>query len=351
MIVTIMNEMVARGHEVALFTWDRDGVESFYPMRPEIRWYRLAQGDFKQRAGLWLRLQRAPRVRKMVRDFHPDVIAAFQGGAFRGMRFYTAGMGIPVVAAERTAPSLFEHAGTEQKRQIELFAFRFAKTIAVQFERYRRDYPAYLQDRIVETPNPVTPAEKFAEPGTAIGGRYRLLSVGRLSFQKNFEVLIRAFSLLEQRFADWDLRIVGEGDERQALEAVIAEYPGLAGRVALPGAKADVASEYAAAHLFCLPSRWEGFPNALSEALAHGLPSVGFAECSGVPDLILEGQSGVLARGMNDPETLAAALAELMADHERRKAMGNQATASMAQYSPERCFDQWEKVLTDAARR
>ncbi|MCP8882613.1 glycosyltransferase family 4 protein [Devosia sp. XJ19-1] len=349
MIIAIMNEMARRGHEVALFSWDHAAAEAFYPIDPRVQWFKLDLGNPAQRAGLGLRLQRAPNVRRIVKAFAPDVIVGFQGGAFRPMAFYTLGHGIPVVAAERTAPSLYEHAGTERKRQIELFSFRFAKTITVQFDRYRLGYPAFLQDKIVETPNPVAVASRHANPGApGANGRYTLLSVGRLSYQKNYDVLLEAFARLADRFSLWDLRIVGEGEDRAKLEAMIAATPALKGRVALPGATQDVATQYAAAQLFCLPSRWEGFPNALAEALAHGLPSVGFENCSGVPDLIAAGQSGVLAPGMNDANALAEALAKLMDDPQGRTAQGQYAVESMQRYSPDRCFDQWESVLLKA---
>jgi glycosyltransferase involved in cell wall biosynthesis len=352
MIIAIMNEMARRGHEVALFSWDHAEAKAFYPLDPRVQWFKLDRGNPAKRAGLGLRLQRAPKVRRIVKAFAPDVIVGFQGGAFRPMAFYTLGYGIPVVAAERTAPSLYEHAGTERKRQIELFSFRFAKTMTVQFDRYRSGYPAYLQDKIVETPNPVSVATRHAVPGSpGPDGRNTLLSVGRLSYQKNYDVLLNAFALLANRFPDWDLRIVGEGDDRAKLETMIVSTPALQGRVALPGATQDVAAQYAAAQLFCLPSRWEGFPNALAEALAHGLPSVGFENCSGVPDLIAEGRSGALATTMNDANALAEALAKLMGDPQARTAHGQYAIESMQRYSPEQCFDRWEKVLTDAVVR
>ncbi len=352
MIILIMNEMVRRGHEVALFSWDHAEAEAFYSLDSAVKWYKLDLGNPARRAGLGLRLQRAPKVRSMVKNFAPDVITGFQGGAFRAMWLYTLGLGIPVVAAERTAPSLYEHASSERNRRIELLSFRFAKTITVQFDRYRAGYPPYLQHKIVETPNPVPTADKYATPGMAgPDGRHTLLSVGRLGYQKNYQVLLGAFERLSGQFPNWDLRIVGEGEDRADLEARIAASPTLSGRVFLPGATRDVASQYAAAHLFCLPSRWEGFPNALAEALAHGLPSVGFADCSGVPDLIADGQSGVLARRMNDATSLAEGLASMMADPKGRTEAGQKAKASMEQYRPERCFNQWERVLVDARRK
>ncbi|MCF6368151.1 glycosyltransferase [Rhizobium halophilum] len=346
MIIAIMNEMVERGHEVALFTWDRAEGRAFYPMRPEIRWYKLGLGDPARRAGMALRLQRAAKVRSMVKEFGPEAIVGFQGGAFRAMLAYTWGLGIPVVAAERTAPSLYEHASTEWNRRIELLSFRFAAAIAVQFDRYRSSYPNALQSKIVETPNPVATAERHAEPGVpGPDHRFTLLSVGRLGYQKNFDVLLEAFEVLADRFPEWDLRIIGEGEDREKLEAKIRASPRLINRVSLPGATKDVASCYVAAHLFCLPSRWEGFPNALAEALAHGLPAVGFAGCSGVADLIETGTTGWLADGVNNAESLAHALAEAMEATERRTSMGAFAVQAMRRYAPSECYDRWEALL------
>jgi glycosyltransferase involved in cell wall biosynthesis len=349
MIIAIMNEMVERGHDVALFTWDRADGQAFYPMRPEIRWYKLGMGDPARRAGVALRLQRTARVRQMVKQFQPEVIIGFQGGAFRAMLAYTFGLGIPVIAAERTAPSLYEHASTDWNRRIERFSFRFAAAITVQFERYRESYPAYLQSKIAETPNPVTPASQQARPHIPNADeRFTLLSVGRLGYQKNFDVLLKAFEQLANRFPDWDLVIVGEGEDRDKLEAMVATSTRLAGRAFLPGVSKDVASHYAAAHLFCLPSRWEGFPNALAEAQAHGLPAVGFAGCSGVADLIEDQTTGWLATGVGNPISLAHSLAEAMDAHERRASMGVVATRSMLRYTPTKCFDRWEAVLRNA---
>ncbi|WP_417310472.1 glycosyltransferase family 4 protein [Devosia sp.] len=349
MIITIMNEMVSRGHDVALFSWDLESAEAFYPIDPRVKWFRLGLGAPSQRAGLGLRLKRAPKVRKLVESFKPDVLVGFQGGVFRAMLLYTFGLGIPVVAAERTAPSLYDYASTQRNRLIELLSFRFAKTIAVQFERYRDAYPKYLQGKIVETPNPVALAEKLAAPGRpGANGRYTLLAVGRLGYQKNFQVLLRAFETLAQRFPDWDLRIVGEGEDRVELEAMVASRTALLGRVSLPGATTDIASTYASSHAFCLPSRWEGFPNALAEALAHGLPCVGFEDCSGVRDLINDGRTGILATGNNDANSLSGALSKLLNDPNGRTELGTRAVESMQKYDPKSCFDRWEMVLRDA---
>jgi glycosyltransferase involved in cell wall biosynthesis len=347
MIISIMNAL-SPGHEVSLLTWDSDRATTFYPMAAEISWHRIDMGDPRVKAGLGTILARLAKVRRLVNDVAPDVIVCFQGGSFRAMQLYTAGLGIPLIAAERTSPSLYDHANSSRLRFVERQAFRFARRITIQFERYRDLYPAYLRARMVTIPNPVPQAARLARPDAAgAEGRWRVLSVGRLGYQKNFSVLMDAFAGLAEGFLDWDLRIVGEGEDRGALEAQLARLPGLKGRVSLPGATREMEEEYAAAHLFCLPSRWEGFPNALAEALAHGLPAVGFAGCDGVPDLIEPGQNGALATGNRDAAALADALAPLMADAEKRSALGRNAVASVAGYRPEEIFGLWEKVLRE----
>jgi glycosyltransferase involved in cell wall biosynthesis len=346
MIISIMNAMAERGHDVSLLSWDGAAATAFYPMSPDVTWRRLDMGDHGSKAGMGQIAARLPVIRGLVKGLSPDVIVCFEGGSFRAMQLYTAGLGIPLVAALRTAPTLYDH--NWRLRFIECQAFRFARRIAVQFERYRDLYPAYLRPRIVTVPNPVAEARVLARPDVPAGnGRFRLLSVGRLNYQKNYAVLIEAFARLAPRFPDWDLRIVGEGEDRNELEAHVFRLPELAGRVALPGTTAEVDTEYAAAHLFCLPSRWEGFPNALAEALAHGLPAVGFLGCAGVPDLIDAGGTGALAAGNGDASALADALASLMAEADRRAAMGRAAVASVAAYRPEAMFDLWEATLRE----
>jgi glycosyltransferase involved in cell wall biosynthesis len=350
MVISIMNAMVARGHDVSFFSWDTAGAISFYPMAPSIRWFRLNRGDPQNKAGVRLVLARLPIIRRMVKEFKPDVIVCFQGGSFLAMQLYTAGLNVPLIAAERTAPTLYDYAGTPRQRFIEHQMFRFATRIAVQFERYVDYYPNYLRSLLVTIPNPVPEAAVKAQPAIpSENGRWLLLSVGRLGYQKNYSVLVEAFASIATRFPDWDLRIVGSGEDRPALEALIAQRPDIASRVTLPGVATDIYREYAAAHLFCLPSRWEGFPNALAEALAHGLPAVGFADCAGVADLIQPGRNGSVAAGNGDPAALAEALKPLMDAPGLRARLGVGAVESVVSYKLEDMVDLWESTLRSCA--
>jgi glycosyltransferase involved in cell wall biosynthesis len=349
MVITIMNALAARGHRVELLTWDKRDAAAFYPIDPSIVWHRLALGDPDRKAGASLVLRRAERVRAILRRQRPQSVTCFQDGPFIATRLYALGLGIPILAAERNAPTRFDFTRAGRRRDLVLQSLRLAKRVIIQCESYRALYPDYLRRRIVTIPNPVFPARLRARPEVAgPDGRLRLLSVGRLSYQKNYGALVEAFVSLAPRFPEWDLTIVGDGEERASLERLIAEK-GLGARVKLPGASTAVEQLYAGAHLFALPSRWEGFPNALAEAMSHGLPAVGFEGCAGVRDLISPGRTGALAAGNGDAGSLAGALAALMADASARAAIGRAAAAGIAAFDPDQVFDCWEQVLGEAA--
>lgn len=349
MVAAVMNALVARGHSINLFTWDSDQSIAFYPMASEITWHQLNMGNPLVKAGLPLRVRRALTVRNLMKEFQPDVIVCFQAGPFMAIRTYTAGMSIPVLAAERNAPTRFDHTSGGPWRSLTYNGLRFAKCILIQFESYREHYPAFLRNRIVVIPNPVFPAHGRARSEACdVKGRFRILSVGRLSYQKNYSVLIEAFAILAPIFPEWDLALIGEGEDRGMLEKLISKKE-LMTRISMPGTCTTVSTWYTSSHLFCLSSRWEGFPNALAEALSHGLPSIGFVGCAGMQDLIVPGKNGLLAEGNGDPLTLAKALEKLMASTEVRSAMGKRAVESVKAYDPDEVFSLWEHVLMKIA--
>jgi len=350
MIATVMNALCARGHRIDFMTWDRKGATSFYPLAPEVTWHRLDKGDPSVAASHLLKIRRARTIRTLMRTRNPNAIVCFQDGPFIAMRGYTIGMGIPVFAAERNAPTRFDYTSAAQGPTLSFNAMRFAARVLIQCESYRALYPPFLHERIVTIPNPVFQAEFHSRPEVPDSrGRFRILSVARLSYQKNPVILLEAFSTIAARFPEWDLVLVGEGENRTALQKLIGEK-GLAARVSLPGATASVSDWYAASHLFCLSSLWEGFPNAMAEAMAHGLPCVGFAGCAGVRDLIAHGENGLLADGNNDAQSLSKALAAMMASEEMRRRFGQKAVQSVGPYAPERIFSLWEQTLREGAR-
>jgi glycosyltransferase involved in cell wall biosynthesis len=169
-----------------------------------------------------------------------------------------------------------------------------------------------------------------------------VLAVGRLARQKGFDVLLEAAALMAAEAA---VAIAGEGPERGTLEEGIRRL-GLAGRVTLLGFRADVRALLAAADAVCMPSRWEGSPLALHEALAAGRPVVASA-VGGIPALA---GAGALLVPPEDPRRLADALDAVMGDAGLRGRLRAGALAAAAAWpdaaaTARRIADLYEELL------
>jgi acetyltransferase-like isoleucine patch superfamily enzyme len=165
---------------------------------------------------------------------------------------------------------------------------------------------------------------------------------------KQFSMLIAAFAVLSRAFPQWRLQLCGDGESRSAYEKLIASL-GLEEKVSLPGMLPEMAEEYAAANIFCIPSRFEGFPMVLLEAMSHGLPCVGFAECCAVKTTLRHGRIGLLAPEMT-VKSLVETLRPLMQSSPLRKAMGAAALENSQAYLPETVYPQWETLIEQTAR-
>jgi glycosyltransferase involved in cell wall biosynthesis len=171
------------------------------------------------------------------------------------------------------------------------------------------DVTGLPRERIDVIHNPVVTPELQAlkrgevdDPWLAPGQPPVLLGVGRLTAQKDFPTLLRAFARV-RRERSARLLILGEGEEREALEALVREL-GLSDCVRLPGFAANPYACMSRATLFVLSSRWEGLPTVLIEALACGLPIVSTDCPSGPQEILAGGRFGALVP-VRDEQALA----------------------------------------------
>jgi GalNAc-alpha-(1->4)-GalNAc-alpha-(1->3)-diNAcBac-PP-undecaprenol alpha-1,4-N-acetyl-D-galactosaminyltransferase len=344
MMLGLAQGMSDRGHDVHIVSWDCSGAEVFYPLTGDVHWHRLGFDSGWRDKG-----RRTLALSRLLTQIRCQVFVGFVMSADKTVYVACLLAGVPIIVAERNSPDMYDLKLGPITKAFYMGLLGLAKRVVIQVESYRKGYPHWLDRRIEVIPNPVNPAMMLARPAERGVAGWVLLCVARLEDQKNLEVLIRAFSMVAEEFVDWHLRIVGEGSKRGVLEQLIAQLA-LTGRVVLPGAVTTVKQEYAGAHLFCLSSRWEGFPNALAEAMAHGLPAVGFAGCSGVNAMIDDDIDGLLAPGNGDASALAEALKTLMADPERRARMGEQAEFVSKRFRPEHITDRWETLLLQTVK-
>jgi glycosyltransferase involved in cell wall biosynthesis len=157
-------------------------------------------------------------------------------------------------------------------------------------------------------------------------GRCLIGAVGRLSAEKGFDILIRATDQLLKMGRDIELMIVGDGEHKDHLQALISAL-GRHDRIHLLGYRADVKEIYPAMDIFALSSLREGLPNVLLEAMAMEVPVVA-TRVAGIPQLIQDGSNGLLVEPASEP-TLTDALTRLMADPSLRARLRQAARATI----------------------
>lgn len=192
-------------------------------------------------------------------------------------------------------------------------AFVVAPSQKVYFEGI-----APLRNRVTWVPNPVRKFEQRVSERDDGEETIRFLSVGRLSYQKGYDNLIRAFSIVSKAVRSATLEIVGYGSEREALLAQIEDL-GLSEKVSITYLGSSPEPAFASADIFVSSSRWEGWPIVIMEALSFGLPVIAMNCDYGPRDVLVDDRLGVLADNGN-VEALAGQMIEYAGSlHELRR--------------------------------
>ena len=199
----------------------------------------------------------------------------------------------------------------------------------VQTEGIAQGVRAHFGAPVYVLPNPIRLASWGGEP-RAEQATKRIVAAGRLVPQKGFTALITSFAALADDYPDWQLMIYGEGRDRAALESA-ARRLSLGDRVVLPGVSKDMRAAFAAADLFVLPSRYEGYPNVLLEALASGCAVIATDCPGGTAEILGGGKYGVLVEPEN-PAALTTELQRMMSNQALRRqfaAQGREAVSAL----------------------
>lgn len=336
MTLLIAKGLATRGHKVVIASIDSAEAKPFYEWPEEVVWEKISFGDAEVKAGTKIRMQRAIALRNIVKKYQISTAIGFQVGSFALIRFATAGLRIRVVAAERNAPTLFNFIRHGRfKRFFANLILLNASGIAVQFSSYKFHYPWYLREKILYTPNPVLPPARIKHMLPRDSSRIRLLFVGRLTFQKNLQVLIKALHLSSSMYS---LTVIGDGPDLKICRELALE---LGVSVDFLPPSRDLSDFYLNADFLVLPSRWEGFPNVVAEALSFGLPVIGFASCSGIPELIENKVNGFVCEGAMNEFSLASGISRATELEFDPRIVAE----SISQYSLDSFVDSWERVL------
>jgi glycosyltransferase involved in cell wall biosynthesis len=336
-MLSLAQQFQAKGYEVLLVTSYRDLDE--YEIPDNIRVCALERERIVQ-SRIRRNLTRIRKLRKLCRQEKPDVLISFlQEPNFRSI---CAAIGLPIknVISVRNDPNM-EYAG-KIGRFVGKWILPTADGCVFQTKEAMRWFPKRLQQKSILIPNAV--ADVFYETPRKLRPN-DIVSVGRLSAQKNHALLIEAFGDIADRFPETNLRIYGTGDLEDELRNRIDRL-NLNDRIFLMGTTDHVEEVLAGAKVFVLPSNYEGMPNALMEALAMGVPSIAAdCPCGGPRMLIRDKENGFLFP-VGDRRALAELLAELLSDEEKREHVGEAARVRAKEFHPQKVFTIWEDYIT-----
>jgi glycosyltransferase involved in cell wall biosynthesis len=270
----------------------------------------------------------------------------------------TVCLGTPVIVRERTTP--WRHELGQIWRLFRWLLYPFAERVVVQTEAVRRAMKYVSKNRLEVIPNPAPPADgdvrscgyrksSEAELRNWLGAQSYVLAVGRLEPVKGFDLLLRAYAEVVDSIGDTKLVILGEGTQRAALAHLAVEL-GISRKVFMPGLVDNPILFMRGAEAFVLSSRFEGFPNALLEAMSVGTPAISFDCEHGPADLIRSGHNGLLVPP-EDVGALAAAMRFLLADRTARAKLGAAATEVSQRFSVEAVMTRWSTLVREVVCR
>lgn len=340
----LADRLLGRGHDVLVLTPGRK--------RPAEPWVRVVGRPIdipynRSSAPICPSPMSARRVGDELRSFRPDVVHAHEPLTPSTSFFVTLRARIPVVATFHSGASrslLFDLAAPLLRRVARRISVRIAVSRAAESFAASRIGGVF---RIV--PNG-TDVEAFAHatPIELPPGR-RLLFVGRLDPRKGFRTAVRAFGLLAGRYEDLRLVAAGDGDDRDAVEALpptVRERVHLAGHVP----NRELPPYHAAADVFVAPSvGGESFGMVLVEAMAAGLPVVA-SDIAGYREVVRDGLDGILV-APEDPGALAEAVGRLLDDPSLAEGLSREARARAHEFSWEVVTGRLEAIYREAAGR
>lgn len=307
-----------------------------YHVNSSIKLYKFI---YEKRNRILRWLEKISKTRKIIKKGNYDYIISFMHEININVLISSFGLHTPVIVSERNNPSARKE--NIFQRKITNHIYKMAQTIVLQTNQVKEQYPKYLYKKCVIIPNPIS----ANIPAPYEDNRQKIIiAVGRLCEQKNFTMLINAFSKIDKKLSEYQLYIYGDGPLRRELEGQVASLH-LENKVFLSGYIDNVNEIMKTASLYISSSNYEGISNAMLEALAMGVPTI-CTDCpvGGAAMVIKDHENGILIP-VGDENKLTASINEVLGNIDLLNELSQNAVGVKKTYSLDKIFKKWENLI------
>lgn len=373
-LCNMANEFIDRGYEVSVVCCDKNNGLPFYYLNKSVNFVNLNGSGKEYKVPLYLKFEREckrvfgilkkddfrikckyynilNRLEKLINEINPNIIITYDTDSLYVLKTLLDNKFPTIAMLHLDAKVIFNK---DMSKEL-LKSFNKVNYIQVLNEsnidiikKYCNNVPIIYIPNVVQCNTQIKSYNVY----------HKVITVGRITKEhKRQYLLLDAFNKIKDEQPKWTIEVVGgtwsTRDDNYKKELIkFTEDNNFKSRVVFTGSITNVIERLQQSDIFAFPSAYEGMPLALTEAMAAGLPAIGYKSCPSVNKLIVDGYNGFLCEdGIDD---FAEKLKILMEDAELRKKMGQNARESMKQFAPEKIWNEWEalinKVVTESKK-
>lgn len=303
-VVTVLaNELINQGHNVDIIVYFKKEEEYFVSDKVNVIYLTQNEQNYDKTS----HIKRFLLIRKIIKSEKPDYVIPFLWYVGVHICISLIGLDFKLIQTVRNNPSMVPK--KKVFRGLRDFFIKRSYKILVQNEQQKLYFSSKLQKKIFVLPNPVR-EDLFQVEKKKKSDKFIIASAGRLTYQKNFKLLIDSVENICKENSNVILQIYGDGELKEELQSYINGKK-LDKSVFLMGRTDDMKSMFESIDLYILSSDFEGMPNSLMEAMAAGVPCISTDCPTGPSDLIVDGESGLLVP-VNDSIAMEKAIRKML---------------------------------------